>query len=82
MYNDLINEDVTIIVATKSQLLLEYNGRIVEEKENTIILNDVTINQVMLNFQKSVFGSGISIYKQFISTVMINKDYIISCNKN
>ena len=82
MYKDLINEYVTIIVATKSQLLLEYNGKIIEESENTITMNDVSINQVMLNFQKSVFGNGISIYKQFISKIILNKDYIISCNKN
>ena len=45
MYKDLINEYVTIIVATKSQLLLEYNGKIIEESENTITMNDVSINQ-------------------------------------
>ena len=82
MYKDLIGEYVTIIVATKAQMLLEYSGKIVEETENAIIMNDVSVNQVMLSFQKNVFGNGISIYKQFISKLILNKEYVISCNKD
>lgn len=81
MYKELINEEVSIVVATKSEMLLEYNGLLVEESTSSLILKDVTVNQVMLNFQRNVFGSGISVYKQFIGKVILNKDYVISCNK-
>ena len=81
MFNDLINREVIVVVSSRTEFLLEYNGLLCEENENVIKLKNVDINQEMLNFQKNVFGSNMGIYKQNIDEVIINKNYVISCIK-
>lgn len=81
MFNNFINCEVTVIVSSKSETLLEYNGILCDENETSIKLKNVSINFAMLNFQKSIFGSNINNYKEEIEEVILNKKYIISCNK-
>jgi len=82
MYNELINSEVLVVVSTRADMIFEYTGVLCEETEKTIKLKNVEINHVMLNFQKSVFGSGFSAYKKNIDEVILNKDYVISCSNN
>ena len=81
MYSDLIGEKVTIVVSSKGDTMLEYIGTLVSEKEDTIELKNADLSYFMLNFQKGIFGSNINKYKDNVEKVIINKRYIISCNK-
>ena len=81
MYKDLINEEVTILVATKGDIVLEYNGTLVLEIDNEIELKDATISTMLMNVQRSVFGSNMTKYREDIDKVVVNKKFIISCIK-
>ena len=81
MYKDLINEEVTILVATKGDTVLEYNGTLVLETDNEIELKDATISTMLMNVQRSVFGSNMTKYREDIDKVVVNKKFIISCIK-
>lgn len=81
MYKEYINSKVVVIVSSKAETLWEYTGVLCDLDENSIKLRDVQINQVMLNFQKNMFGSGMSAYNQEIEEVILNKNYVISCYK-
>ena len=81
MYKYLIGQVVTIVVSSRGQNLLEYIGTLQSENEEAIVLSGVNISYLMANFQKGIFGEGISKYKENLSTVILNKKYIISCNR-
>lgn len=81
MYKDLINEEITILVATKGEIVLEYTGVLTRENENEIELSNATIATMLMNVQRSVFGSNMNKYREDIDKVIINKKYIISCIK-
>ncbi len=81
MYKDLINEEVTILVATKGDIVLEYNGTLELETDNEIELKDATISTMLMNVQRSVFGSNMTKYREDIDKVVVNKKFIISCIK-
>ena len=82
MYKEMLNNDVTVMVSPRVENFLEYTGVLVEENEETLTLKNVSINYAILNFQKNIFGENINSYKKDIESVIINKKYIISCNKN
>ena len=69
MYKDYIGSNVTIIVASRGEYLLEYVGVLLDENDNNITLSNVNISFIQSNIQKNV------------ESVCINKNYIISCNK-
>lgn len=81
MYSDLINCEVVVIVSTRAETVFEYTGILCADNNTTLKLRDVEINIAMLNFQKNFFGGDMGAYKQNIDEVIINKDYIISCNR-
>ena len=81
MYNDLIGEKVTVVVSSRSDNLLEYIGTLTSETVDAIILKNVDISYLMLNFQRGILGGNINKYKENLDTVVINKRYIISCHK-
>ena len=81
MYTDLIGERVTIVVSSRGENLLEYIGTLSSENDNTVELKNVDISYLMLNFQKGIFGGNINKYKENLEKVIINKRYIISCDK-
>ncbi len=81
MFKELINENVTVIVSGKGDTILEYNGLLVREEDNTIKLTNASISHMIPNFQRGIFGGDINKYKENIEEVIINKRYIISCNK-
>ncbi|MGI6608229.1 MAG: hypothetical protein ACOX1F_04535 [Erysipelotrichaceae bacterium] len=82
MFRNFIGEKVTVIISSRGDNLLEYIGILEAETENSILMSDVNISYLMLNFQKGFFaGNNMNMYKENISRVIINKKYIISCDK-
>ena len=81
MYKSLIGEKVTIIVSSRGDNLLEYVGTLLSENKNAVELKNVEISYLMPNFQKGIFGGDINKYKENLEKVIINKRYIISCDK-
>ena len=82
MYKDFTGKKVTIVVSSRGDNLLEYVRTLQKENDNCILMSDVNISYLMLNFQKGFFGNNINQYKENLSQVLINKKYIISCNKD
>lgn len=81
MFSSLIGEKINIVVSSRADNLLEYTGTLVLENEEYIELKDANISYLMLNFQKGIFGNNMNKYKENLEKVIINKNYIISCNK-
>ena len=81
MYKDLINERVTVLVATKGDVVLEYEGTLTEENDTEIVLVDATIATMLMSVQVSMFGKNMTKYREDIDKIIINKKYIISCLK-
>ena len=80
MYKDMINSRVTVLVSSRGETVLEYVGTLTNEDDKSIMLSEVDVSYLMLNFQKGIFGDSMSRYKQGLGKVVINKRYIISCN--
>ncbi|MBR4350743.1 MAG: hypothetical protein IKP98_00740 [Bacilli bacterium] len=81
MYKDLINERVTVLVATRGDVVLEYEGILTEENDTEIVLNDASIATMLMSVQVSMFGKNMTKYREDIDKIIINKKYIISCLK-
>ena len=81
MYKNLIGEKVTVLVATKGDVVLEYEGTLVEENDTEIVLNDASIATMLMSVQVSMFGKNMTKYREDIDKIIINKKYIISCLK-
>lgn len=81
MYKDLIGERVNVVVSSRGDTMLEYIGTLVSETDDTLELENTDISYLMLNFQKGIFGNNINKYKENVDKVIINKRYIISCDK-
>ena len=81
MYKDLINERVTVLVATRGDVVLEYEGTLTEENDTEIVLNDASIATMLMSVQVSMLGKNMTKYREDIDKIIINKKYIISCLK-
>ena len=81
MYKDLMGERVNVVVSSRGDTILEYVGTLSNENEDAIELTNANISYLMLNFQKGIFGNTINKYKENVEKVIINKRYIISCDK-
>ncbi|MBR2713107.1 MAG: hypothetical protein IKE73_05320 [Bacilli bacterium] len=81
MYKDLAGEKVTIVVSSRGDNLLEYVGTLSSENGDLLELKNVNISYLMLSFQKGIFGDNMYRYREGLDKVIINKRYIISCNK-
>ena len=81
MFKNLIGEKVSVIISSRSDNLLEYDGVLVNETDDILELKDTSISYLMLNFHKGIFGGNMSIYKENLDKVYIAKKYVISCNK-
>ena len=81
MFKSLVGEKVTVVVSSRGDNLLEYVGTLFSENDDVIELKNVDISYLILNFQKGILGGNINNYKENIDSVIINKKYIISCNK-
>ena len=81
MFKEFIGEKVNIVISSKGDNILEYYGTLTNESENAVELINVSISIMMLNYQKGIFGGNINKYKENIDKVIINKKYIISCDK-
>ncbi len=83
MYKDFMGEKVTVIVSSRGEHLLEYKGILKSENENEILLDEMTCSYLLNNFSKGLMFAG-SDSNRFVSDTtmaIINKNYIISCNK-
>ncbi len=81
MFKDLIGKQVSVLVATKGDTILEYTGTLVSEESTHIVLENAEIYQMALAAAKSMFGAGMTVIKSNISSININKHFIISCNE-
>ena len=81
MYKALVGEKVTVVVSSRGDNLLEYIGILSSENEDAIELTNVDISYLMLNFQKGIFGGNMYKYQENLEKVIINKRYVISCEK-
>ena len=81
MFKEFMGQNITIIISTRTDNLLEYSGILESETDENIVLKDANICYMMLNIQKGIFGNNINQYKRNLEKVIVNKSYIISCNK-
>ena len=81
MYKEYENCLVSVIVSSRGDAILEYTGIFLSESGHTIQLGNASITRVLQSLQKSMFGSEMMTYKRNIPDIIINKEYIISCNK-
>ena len=47
MYNEFLNNDVTVVVSPRTEQFLEYKGFLESENDETIILKNVSINMAL-----------------------------------
>lgn len=80
MYKEFIGQQVTVLVATRGDNVLEYTGTISDESNETLTMTNTDIGYLLLNFQKGFFGNNIGKYKENVSKIVINKRHILSCN--
>lgn len=80
MYQSLIGEKVTVVVSTGGFQLLEYVGTLSSETEDSIELTNVSISY-MFGFVNAWFTNKKSKYEDDVRKVILNKKYIISCDK-
>ena len=78
MFNDFIGQVVTVIVSSRADSLLE--GVLQSENDETIVLSGVNISYLLANIQKGVFGDSATRLKVNLDRVIINKQFIVSCN--
>lgn len=83
MYKSLIGENVAVIISTRSDNMLEYTGTLSSESDETIALSNANILYLMTNFTRGagLLGENMNKIKGDLEKVVINKEYIISCNK-
>ena len=66
MYKELLGKNVTVLVATKGDIVLEYTGTLLSESDTEIELVNASIATMIMNVQRAVFGSNINKYKEDI----------------
>ncbi len=81
MYNEFLNNNVTVFVSPRTEHFLEYKGFLESENNDTITLKNASIKLALINFQRNVFGGGMSTMAENIERIIINKKYIMSCHK-
>ena len=84
MYKSFVGEKVTVVVSSRGDNLLEYVGTLSNENEDAIELTNVDISYLMLSIQREVFGglaNNMRKYQENLERVIINKRYIIYCDK-
>lgn len=79
MYKDLIGKKVLVIVSTRADRVMDYEGFVCSEDDKCLKLRDLSINIQLSNMQTSIFGHQTgSFYESTLSSAIINKDYIVS----
>ncbi len=81
MYESLIGENVSVIVSSRGEKVLEYIGVLSSESEDTIVLSNVDV--FYLTKVSYAYGSREEVqkFKSNMRKAIINKKYIISCDK-
>lgn len=87
MYKNFIGKDVEIIICTRTDQLLEYTGKLVEVSNEELLLEDAMVNFSLTEAAKNasalnarVFGGNATILKSHVASLVLNKEYIISCH--
>jgi hypothetical protein len=78
---EFIGEQVFLVVTTKAGHFLEYYGIVEAEDKESVTLKDVIINFGAHSYQTKIVNASIVQYKQNIDKAVVNKEYIVSCNK-
>ena len=78
MYMKKFANQAVRILTSNLEMPLQYFGTLVEEDENTIILEKVTCQTLVANGNRML--SNLAIVYEDAPTVIINKDKILSCN--
>ena len=83
MYKSLIGENVAVIISTRSDNMIEYTGTLSSENDQAIELSNANILYLMTNLTRGagLLGENMNKIKGDLEKVVINKEYIISCNK-
>lgn len=82
MFESFIGERVIVDVSTGGEKLLEYMGVLSSESEDTIVLTNADILYLTKQFNASGWtNEKLQPYRSKMSKVIINKKYIISCEK-
>ena len=83
MFELLIDCNVIAMVTGKGEAVYVYRGTLVEENEKTIILKNCRIEMSMTASQRNMnfLGSDAFVFQDNVESVIINKEYIMSCNK-
>ena len=86
MYTKLKGKGVTIIATTRASVsLLRYTGTVTEVSDKEIELQNTTITTLVTRASANLFGTDSTSFNTFgdnIPTVILNRDYIISCSAN
>lgn len=83
MFQSLIGQRVSVVVASRGDNLLEYIGNLVAESDDAIVLTNVDVTFLLSNLQKGLIGGFNTTkltFKTGIDKIIINKKYIISCD--
>ena len=82
MFESFIGERVIVDVSTGGEKLLEYMGVLSSESEDTIVLTNLDIYYLTKVFNANCWtNEKLQKYRSNMSKVIINKKYIISCEK-
>jgi len=82
MFKSFIGEKVEVIVSTRGDYVLEYSGILKSESPDEIELEEASCNILLNNLSKGLFGgSDYASIGNSMEKTIINKKYIISCNK-
>lgn len=81
MYKNLIGEEVTIIVSSRCEQILEYRGTIKDYNGTELVLSNASINYLTAALQRNIFGSNVINLQEDKEEIIINTKYIISCTK-
>ncbi len=81
MFESLIRDKVTVDVTEGGGKLLQYVGILVSESDDAIELSNVDIFYLTKVFINSWSREELQKYKSGLNKVIINKRYVISCDK-
>ena len=83
MYDLLMDCDVTMVVGPRADSAYLYSGTLVQENEKTVVLKNCTIEMAGTQAQKNMswVGNSAFILQKDLESVIINKEYVVSCNK-
>ena len=79
MYKEYEGKEVTVLVSSRGDGILQYDGTMTKG-DHVVELTNVTISQLIAQLNRNVFGQGSALYTfdRSIPKLTINEDYVIS----